>query len=170
MHCRVWILSSDIILRMSGTIRSSLERGTEQCSVLSPHSQLAQGLTLLTHSQAWNFCSQIQESWQGKQGWDEGYFWVFRKHLEGRIKSTTFRYFRLKDLKSRAGRQPAYVIQTGLMNSSFCYSTTLFFLSANVIYRLIRQGSGKVSDAANITKGMVPPDAAWLTVSILQLF
>jgi len=48
--------------------------------------------------------------------------------------------------------------------------TEFFFLSANVIYRLIRYGSGKVSDAANITKGMVPPDAAWLTISILQLF
>ena len=46
---------------------------------------------------------------------------------------------------------------------------TLFSLSANVIYRLIRYGSGKVSDAAN-AKGMVPPDAAWLTISILQLF
>jgi len=52
----------------------------------------------------------------------------------------------------------------------FSYSTTLFSLSANVIYLLFRYRSGKVSDAANITKGMIPPDAAWLTVSILQLF
>jgi len=133
MHCRVWLLSSDIILRMPGTIRSSLERGATQCSVLSPHSQLARGLTLLTHSQAWYYCSQIQESWQGKQGWDEEYFWVFKKHLEGRIKSTTFRYFRLKDLKSRAGRQPAYDVRTGSMNSSFSVTQRRFFLSLQML-------------------------------------
>jgi hypothetical protein len=55
------------------------------------------------------------------------------------------------------------------MNSSFSVIQRRFFLSVNVIYRLIRYGSGKVSDAANNTKVMVPADAAWLTGSILQL-
>lgn len=91
------------LLRMPSTKRSSLERVAPQRSLLPPHSQLAQGLTLLTHSQSWNYCSQIQESWQGKQGWDEEYLWVFIKHLEGSIKSTTFRYFTLKDLEKSWG-------------------------------------------------------------------
>lgn len=137
IHCRVCLISSDIILRMTGTIRSAGGPGgggAAQCSMLSPHSQLAQGLTLLTHSEAWNYCGQIQERWQGKQGWDEEYFLVFRKHLEGRIKSTTFRYFSLKDLKSRAGRQPAYDIRTGLMNSSFSVIQRRFLLSLQMLY------------------------------------